>query len=108
MNFFRLRSYDVSPKGGYYFSQEGDKPRNFPNSPMIEPLAQQVATYRSANGLPRASYHEALEDVDSYQCRRLGNNPRYCIPCAENNTLVAVADNAPGLKPCAGCGAPIS
>lgn len=97
----RLRSYDYSPPGGYCFP-------GFQCSPMIEVLARQVQSYRKANGLARATYAEALADVDREQCARLGNNPQYCIPCADQSTQVALAPNAPGLAPCAGCGATVA
>ncbi len=97
---FRLRSYDYTPPGGYCFP-------GFPCAPMIEPLARQVAAFRKGNGQPRASYREALEDVDGYQCASRGNNPQFCIECTAGNPQIALAENAPGLAPCATCGAPV-
>lgn len=106
MPCFRLRSYDNAPRGGYFFEEYGPKPRQFTASPMIENLAKQVWGYRKGNGLPRASYHEAMEDVDRYQCRRTGNDPNFCIPCGENKAELSA--DPPGVNgQCASCGAVI-
>jgi len=104
----RLRSYDVSPPGGFPFDQVGDKPQKFPAQPMIEAQARIVQSYRKGNGLPRASYAECVEDVDRFQCKRLGNNPTFCIACnSDAPHQLSLPANAPGLAPCAGCGARI-
>ena len=104
---YRLRSYDNTPRGGYFFEEFGPKPRKFRGEPVIEALAKQVAAYRSGNGLPRASYHEAMEDVDQYQCRRLGNDPLFCVPCGDDKT--ELASSPPGVNgSCKGCGAVVT
>lgn len=109
MAVFRLRTYENTPPGGYVFDEYGSKPHHFRGEPMIEALAKQVSAYRRANGLPRASYREAIEDVDRQTCSRLGNNLTYCIQAEVNDGVVALASNAPGLNGgCKGCGAPIS
>lgn len=96
---FHLRSYDNAPPGRYCFP-------GFQCQPMIEALARQVQSFRSGNNEARPSYRECLEDVDSYNCQRLGNNPAFCIPCNPDEAQqIALAANAPGLQPCAGCGA---
>ena len=103
MSKYRLRGYDTMPHGGYCFP-------GFRSVPLIEGLAQQVAARRKANGEPRASYPEALADVDQYQCQRLGYNPAFCIPVQEEQpNIVSVASNAPGMTGgCRGCGAPVT
>lgn len=107
MSEFRLRTYDVSPPGGYPFHEEGPKPRSFHAEPVIEAQARTLLGYRKGNSLPRASYAECLQDVDRYTCKRLGNNPLFCVSCESNSTAIAVAANAPGLQPCSGCGAKV-
>lgn len=106
---FRLRSYDTSPPGGYFFQQFGSKPRNFASQPLIEAQAKSVMAYRKGNGLERATLHECIEDVDQYNARRLGNNPQYCIAVSEDQpNAIALSENTPGFVPCNGCGAPVS
>lgn len=107
MTQYRLRSYDTSPSGGYYYFQDGEKSRKFHPEPIIEALAKTVWKYRQGNGLSRATYKESLEDVDRYNCARMGNNPLWCVACEMDDGLVAVSGDAPGLAPCRGCGAPI-
>ena len=102
----RLRSYDVSPPGGFPFEQDGSD--KFATQPMIEAQARIVQAYRKGNGLARSSYAECVEDVDRYQCQRLGNNPTFCIECNPDDPHgLSLPANAPGLAPCAGCGARI-
>ncbi len=109
MREYRLRSYAIPLPGGYSYVQPEPKGRKFPAQPMPEAQAQTVWDYRKGNGLPRASYAECLVDVDRYQCIRLGNNPMFCIPVNQDAVnQVAVASNAPGLQPCATCGAKVS
>lgn len=101
---YRLRTYEISPPGGYPFSQDGV---NFPAQPMIEAQAKAVSNYRKGNGKPRASIPEALADVDCYQCQRLGNMPQWCVP-ADAVNQVALQPTAPIIAPpCQGCGAPV-
>lgn len=105
----RLITYEVSPPGGFCYVQPEPKGLKFRCEPMLEALAKQVAAYRAGNGLERASYPEALQDVDVFNCQRLGNNPRWCIETQSGKPQYALADNAPGLAPpCAGCGAPVN
>ena len=109
MACFRLRSYDQSPRGGYFYDQySADKKplKSFGPEPVIETISNQVAAFRRGNSLPRASYKEAMEDVDHYQCRRLGNDPQFCIPCnSDSPGEMAIGGSAPGMGHCKGCGA---
>ncbi len=109
MREYRLRSYAIPLPGGYSYVQPEPKGRKFPSQPIPEAQARTVLDYRRGNGLPRSTYEECLIDVDRYQAVRLGNNPMYCIPVNPDAPKgVAVASNAPGLQPCAGCGAKVS
>lgn len=109
MKAYRLRSYENSPPGAYPFTEFSSKPRNFRSQPMLEAQAKIVWGYRRANGLPRATYKEAIEDIDRQTCQRLGNNPLYCIECSSDSPHeVALSESTPGLNgPCKGCGVPV-
>lgn len=98
-----LISKELVPPGGFSFVQTGDKPRVFASQPMAESQAQIVSSYRRANGLPRGSVSESLQDVMTYTCQRLGNNPKWCTQVEDGVTL----DYAAMPKPCAGCGAKV-
>lgn len=101
---YRLRTYELSPPGGFMFEENG---RKFPAQPMIEAQAQAVSSYRKGNGLPRSSIQESLRDVDCYQCQRLGNMNQWCVPADASGTI-ALPANAPIIAPpCKGCGAPV-
>lgn len=97
---YRLRTYEISPPGGYVFP-------DFPAQPMIEALAVMVSNRRKGNGEARASIPESLADVDCYQCQRLGNMAQWCVP-ADSPNQVALPETAPIIAPpCKGCGAPV-
>ncbi len=104
---YRLRSYEVSPPGGFPYIQPGSPSRNFPAQPMIEAQARIVLSFRLGNGLPRATYSECIQDIDQFTCARLGNPASLCILCGDTPSI-ALAANAPGLVPCATCGAPVT
>lgn len=105
---YRLRSYDQAPPGGYPYTQTKGIRREFPSVPMIEHQAQIVASFRKANGLPRASVQEALSDIDCQQCLRLGNMPAFCVP-SDSANIVALNQSSPIVAPpCKGCGAPVT
>ncbi len=101
----RLRSNQASPPGGFPYYQGGDKPHKFTSVPVIEDQAKAVSSYRTANNLPRASLEETLIDVDRYTCARIGNNPRFCIPCGENDPVSSAVTAPPPVGGCKGCGA---
>lgn len=75
-------------------------------SDSIDVQASKLARIRAANHWPRSSFAEALEDMDSYHCRRLGNNPQWCV-----ETDIPFDQWAPALRArsgggCGGCGTP--
>lgn len=110
MSKFRLRTYELSPPGGYPFEQTTGIGRSFPSVPIIEDQARAVAAFRAGNGLPRSSFKEALEDVDCYQCQRLGNINSFCVDTDPQAHIVAMGPTSPLINPpgCGGCGAPIT
>lgn len=107
MKCYRLRSYDQTPPGGYPFEQTNPH-KSFPSQPMIEAQASILSRWRKANNVPRSELRECLEDVDHYQCQRLGNMPQFCTPCAGELQAVALSQTSPIIAPpCHGCGAPV-
>lgn len=98
---FRLRSFDVSPPGGYLFPGQQ-------SGPMIEVVARNLSAYRKGNGISRSSYKECLHDVSCHNCQRLNNSPRWCVEDTSGENIIALNDNAPGIAPCATCGAPVT
>lgn len=77
--------------------------------PIIEDIARSLSSFRSANGKPRASVVECLQDVDQFQCLRLGCNPSYCVSVEAPQRAappVALNSSSPIISPCRGCGVP--
>lgn len=107
MSKCRLRSYALIPPGGYPYVQNDGKHRVFPTVPVIEDQARIVADFRKANGLPRGTVREALEDVDRFQCQRLGGMSAFCFCSDTAPATVALGTQSPIISPCAGCGAKV-
>lgn len=106
---YRLKSYDLSPPGGFPYDDPAGK--RFPSQPLIEAQAQTVARWRAANGKPRATVKESLQDVDQQTCKRLGNMRQFCVLCDAAAAAASVALNQSSpivAPPCGGCGAPIA
>ncbi len=101
----RLRSYDISPPGGYPYVQTEGIRKNFPTVPLIEDQARSVSSFRTNNHLPRASVVESLEDISNFTCTRLGGMAAYCID--SENPGVALSTASPIISPCKGCGAQV-
>lgn len=73
-----LLSLTQCPPGEFIYEQAfNGKTRKFRFSDIFT-LSQQVNDFRVANGLPGATVDQALADIVSYNCTRLGNNPRWC------------------------------
>lgn len=102
----RLKSYEQPLPGNYPYEQVEGIRRSFPSLPTPESQASAVSAFRKGNGLPRSSFVECLEDVDRYQCQRLGNNRTYCN-CSDQKGIVALNASSPIIAPCKGCGAPV-
>lgn len=98
---FRLLSHDKCVPGEFRYEQAfHGRAKKFGPTPLIGELAARVANFRAGNQLPRATQIEALEDIDSFTCLRLGNSPRWTY-----DTDKAFADLAPktSLAGCATC-----
>ncbi len=63
-------------------------------------LATAVSNFRKANKLERQNYVDALEDVDSFNCTRLGNMEQFCYNTDREWTQIV---KLPGSG-CGGCG----
>lgn len=103
---YRLITYDVSPPGGYPYTQVTGLPHEFPSLPTIESQAEVVSNFRKNNGLPFSSKLEALRHIDCQVCARLGNDPKWCVPVnADGPQQTALGPTHPMVAPCLGCGA---
>lgn len=101
---FRLRTHTVAPPGAYPYEQTQGIRRKFKSVPDINNQARAVMEFRQGNGLERASFEEALQDVDEYQCQRLGNMDRWC-----HSPDAPYVETTPKLRRsgCSGCGAKV-
>lgn len=96
---YRLKSHLNAPPGQFRYEQTEGIYRKFESSPLIDQLAKSVADFRAGNGLSRARYEEALEDVDFYNCQRLGFMERWCY-----NTDRPFVETSVKPKGCGTCG----
>ncbi len=106
----RLRTYESNPPGGFPYVQVQDIRHNFPSQPLIEAQAKIVSSFRAANGLPRASVRECLEDIDRFNALRLGCHRMWTVPVgttAADARVISLQQNHPAISECAGCGATI-
>lgn len=79
--------------------------------PVIEDIARSLSAYRKGNGRDRSSVAECLQDVDQFQCLRLGCDSRYCVSttiAAGSAPAVALNASSPIITPCRGCGATVA
>ncbi len=108
MSRYRLRTYDSNPPGGYPFVEVyKGVTKKYHAQPMPEPQAEAIADFRRANGWPRATKKEALEDLGQYTCQRLGGMLTYCIEVNKQDVpIIPLAPSHPIMGGrCAGCGA---
>lgn len=98
---WRLKTHTTCPPGEYRYEQTQGVIRKFKQHSDINTLSREVAAFRAANRLPRATFAEALEDVDFFNCQRLGFGEAWCY-----NTDKNFAATTPKLaKASGGCGA---
>lgn len=95
------------PPGEYIYRQTEGIERLFRGTPDINIQANSVATFRKANGLPRATFDEAMEDIVQYTCQRIGGHKNWCY-----EVRAAFADASPILRVrkkggCSSCGAKV-
>jgi hypothetical protein len=101
---YRLISHTKVPPGGFLYHQTDGVEKKFESTPLIHELAQKVSDFRKANNLERSDYLSCLEDIDAYNCQRLGNMVRFCY-----NTEQPFRESVrvPAKGGCGGCGAEI-
>ena len=104
---FRLLSYEKAPPGEFQYEQApgpGAKAKRW-KSPLAYEMAGKIADFRLGNKLPRATKLEALEDISTANCARLGNASRWCydsdVPFGSESGIVHAAG-------CSSCGAKIT
>jgi hypothetical protein len=96
-----LIQYSPFPPGQFPYVQSEGIQKKFFGDCDIHEQAKRVYSFRKGNSLPRATYDEALEDIDCATCKRLGNDPHYCY-----DTDVGYQTIHPpvGKRGCATCG----
>ena len=100
-----LISFNTVPPGEYFYEQTEGIRKKFGHTPELNELAGRVAAFRKGNNLPRATSAEALQDIITYTCQRLGNNPRFCYDTEKPfDQLVSTGKSGSG---CSSCGAPV-
>lgn len=102
---FRIRIIFREGQESYYFGPCKGVPncKLFGPSPIIGDVAKALSAFRAANGVARSSYVEALEDVDSYTCQRIGGLKEWCW---DTDKSYAAANPAAvkATVPCGTCG----
>ena len=99
---WRLINHHICPPGEFIYEQTEGVRRKFPGQPDINALARTVAEFRLANGLARATAFLALEDIDFFNCQRLG----FCLDWCYNTDKSFALTSAPKhVSGCGGCGA---
>jgi hypothetical protein len=102
-----LKSYNSAPPGSYHYVQTNEVHHRFKQNPSIEDVAKAVSNFRIGNNLRRASLGESLEDVDTYICGQLDNNPQYCREI--DSTFAEACASHPFFKAdCPTCGTPVN
>lgn len=99
-----LKSQRKAPPGNFLYEQTEGIYKKFDATPLLDDLARVVTKFRKGNNLPRANLEKVLQEVEQYNCARLGNNPRYCYDTERPYVEVSpIAKRASGG--CGGCGA---
>lgn len=99
----RLISYDLVIPGQYRYEDRQNGSHKFGPNPSIVSLAEELASFRSANKLKRATYDECVIDIDRYNAQRLGCNRLWCVPV--DAVVIQTEAAARRGTGCRGCGA---
>ena len=97
-----LKSLYNCPAGEFYYQQSG---RTFGKSPLISTVASELTDFRRGNGLDRATYQEALEDIVRFTVTRLGPNSEWVMEVPDQPAGNLLPQPQSG---CAGCGAVVT
>lgn len=94
-----LKNHNDCPPGEFRYEQTlNGILKKFGPSPIIRQVAQTVVDFRKGNQLPGATFEEALQDVDTWNCQRIGNNERWC-----RSTEQTYAEAQPAVRKPGGC-----
>lgn len=96
-----LKSLTVCPPGEFRYEQVLPSTGTlfkFERNPDAYNLAAKIASWRVANDVPHGTVEDALADIVSFQCLRLGNHPRWCY-----NTDKSVQETLPKRRRSGGC-----
>lgn len=99
----KLYSFSPFPPGAYPYEQVfNGKIYKFPDMGLnIEQQALKIQQFRAANGIPRSTLAETIEDLNEFTCARLGNDPKWC---GDGKRAVSKIAQRTQRRGCAGCG----
>jgi hypothetical protein len=97
----QLKSPESSIPGGFMYPY----PDGIRKNTMIKEAVKALLDFRRGNKLPRATFNECLEDIDTYNAQRLGGMKQYFKYTL--NTSFPTYKSTAMHKPCGGCGAHI-
>lgn len=94
------------PPGGWFYEQfdaTGQKSlKKFHTNGPFNDFCNEILAMRSGNLLSGADIDTVKSDVDTYQCTRLGNDPRFCTSSSGPVTQAQAGFLA--VSPAGGCG----
>lgn len=97
----RVARMNVFPPGGWAYVQP-ETGMKFPGNALFKEQARQVATHRSANGLPRATQGESEDDLMATVCTRY---PGICIDSKTRQSVsLGVSGGPKSRMGCSSCG----
>jgi hypothetical protein len=102
----RLKNPTLCLPGDYRYTQTEGLTHKFEPTVSIKDQAAKVRDFRVGNKLPRATYNEAIEDIDRFNCQRFHCDKRWCFDDDQIGHSTPY-ESPVTKKPCAGCGAKI-
>jgi len=76
----------------------------FPGDYSFSVQLQLILAYRKANNCSRATMEEVAEDLHTYNCNRLGNDPKWCRQVSGSVSIVTASPSSvPPIKRPGGC-----
>lgn len=85
-----LNSRNILPPGGWLYEQKGADNRVLKKFASMSPFndaAREILEFRKGNNLPRATLQEVADDLDEFQCIRLGFDPLF-VSVKKNQTIL--------------------
>lgn len=101
---WRLKTHSKVPPGEFIYEEPDFKKRSGPD---IGAIAKELGEFRKANKRPPWDFATCVQEIDYYNCQRLGFSPRWCM-----NTDANYADTTPIIRRtrghgCGTCGAKV-